>query len=155
MDNEFAGNTMDARLDNDALIYYQQSVLDDIQEHLIFEIDKTPFTEDCRKAIKMLVQEQFSREYVVNNYDKFDVFRMFLTMREKITTLQAQTRPVNHSGLLFIMSLIEGHGSNKFLRSSDKGFERRNQQAVYTHQAVEDRTPLQERSGLGALWGRR
>lgn len=146
------------RLDNDVLEYLKQSVTDDVIIDLLEEIDRQPMTMKCRHDLTILIKEQFSREYVVNNYDERALMRRWLELREKIIFFKAGTRRVNHSSINYILAIIEGHANNKVLRSSDKGFERKQQQTNYTNQSStfrdETRKP-EQKSGLSAVGNRR
>lgn len=146
------------RLDNDVLEYLKQTVADDVIIDLLDEIDRQPMTMKCRHDLTILIKEQFSREYVVNNYDARALMRRWLELREKIIFFKAGTRRVNHRSINYILAIIEGHANNKVLRSSDKGFERKHQQTSYTNQSStfrdETRRP-EQRSGLSAIGSRR
>jgi len=142
------------RLDNDVLEYLKQTVSDDIVLELIEEIDNQPMTMKCRRDLGILIKEQFSREYVINNYNDHDLMRRWLELREKIIHFKAGTRRVNHKPINYILSIIEGHSNNKNKRSSDKGFERKHQQTTYSNQSStfkDDTRRVQERGGISAL----
>lgn len=142
------------RLDNDVLEYLKQTVQDDVVLDLIDEIDAQPLTMKCRRDIAILIKEQFSREYVVNNYDKSDLMKRWLELREKIIFFKAGTRRVNHKSINYILSIVEGHANNKNLRSSDKGFERKHQQTTYSNQSQtykDDTRKIEQKSGFSSL----
>jgi len=142
------------RLDNDVLEYLKETVSDDVIHELVDEIDAQPITMDCRQALAIVIKEQFSREYVVNNYNDVDLMKRWLELREKIIYLKARTRKVNHKSINYILSIIEGHSNNKNKRSSDKGFERKQQQTTYSNQSStykDDTRRIQEKSGISAI----
>jgi hypothetical protein len=154
----FAPTVLD-RYDSDSLNYLKESVTDDIARDLIIKVWSAKLTPDCKMDIVSLILTFSSREYVITGYESDrEMRKRWLEFRDAFNKLKAKTRLVNKTNgdLTYIISLLEGHYSNKLTRSR-KGFERKAQitqnmnQTSTTTQSYAEEEP---RSGLRRLFGR-